>query len=267
MKTQIRNFAKIVLAGSAIIMATSCQKDNLGMGNQGEQYASVIDVASDGTTTVVDSRLIAALVETADTDTSEIKGLLQVKNDEKLARDVYSALNAKWNNSVFSNISHGESRHLGAITLLLGMYSPADSAITAPGVFTNTDVQKLYNDLVSAGSTSLADAYRVGATIEDLDIRDLTVLISQTTNANITMVYENLLKGSRNHLRAYTRQLTSLGMTYTPQYISQSVYDQIITSSFEKGKQYRMNGQNGNGQGNGKGKKGQGKQGNGSCNM
>ena len=68
MKIQFRNFAKIVLAGSAIIIATSCQKDNLGMGNKAEQYATVIDVASDGTTTVVDSRLMLAFVETADAE-------------------------------------------------------------------------------------------------------------------------------------------------------------------------------------------------------
>jgi hypothetical protein len=278
MKTQIRNLAKIVLASSALIMATSCQKDYLEMGSQGgqgAQYASIIDVATDGTTTIVDTRLKLAIVETADADTSEINGLVQLKDDEKLARDVYSALNAKWNSTVFANISSSESRHLTAITLLLGMYSPADTAITAPGVFSNAVVQKLYDDLIALGTTSLADAYKVGATIEDLDISDIASLSSKTTNANITMVYDNLSKGSRNHLRAFSRELKTLGITYVPQYISQTDYDQIISTSFEKGKQYRMKGQNGNGMGygngqgngNGKGNKGQGKQGGGSCNM
>jgi hypothetical protein len=75
------------------------------------------------------------------------------------------------------------------------------------------------------------------------------------------LVFENLLKGSRNHLRAFNRQLTTLGIVYIPVNISQTDYDLIVNSAMEKGKQYRMNGQ-----GKGKTGKGQGKKGNGTCN-
>jgi hypothetical protein len=80
------------------------------------------------------------------------------------------------------------------------------------------------------------------------------------------MVFDNLLKGSSNHLRAFNRQLTNLGVVYTPVFISQSEFDMIVNSSMEKGRQYRMNDQDGQGNGMGKGQKGQGNKGNGSCN-
>ena len=260
MKKTIMNLA---IASLAVVMATSCQKDNLGIGNGNEQYASVIDVAYDGSTVVLENNLRLALVTTSVADSADLQALITIKNDEKLARDVYSALNAKSSNNVFANISRSESRHLGAINILLAMYSPADIANTAAGVFTNPDVQKLYDNIIAVGNASLADALKVGATIEDLDIRDITLLSSKTSNANISLVFENLLKGSRNHLRAFSRQLSNLGITYTPQYIDQAAYDQIISSPFEKGKQYRMNG-NGMGNGNGVGKKGNGND-NGGC--
>jgi hypothetical protein len=99
--------------------------------------------------------------------------------------------------------------------------------------------------------------------IEEMDIKDLDEVLAATTNENVTLVFENLLKGSRNHLRAFNLQLTNLGIVYTPTYISQTDYDLIVNSPMEKGKQYRMNGQ---GNGNGKGQKGQGNRGTGTCN-
>ena len=91
-----------------------------------------------------------------------------------------------------------------------------------------------------------------------MDIKDLNAALSGTTNENIIMVFDNLLKGSRNHLRAFNLQLTTLGVVYSPVFIIQADYDLIVTSAMEKGKQYRMNGQ-------GNGQKGQGNRGNGSC--
>ena len=74
-----------------------------------------------------------------------------------------------------------------------------------------------------------------------MDITDLEESISKVTDGSIILVFENLQKGSRNHLRAFTRQLTASGLTYTPVYLCQIEYDQIINSPSEAGKQYQMN--------------------------
>jgi hypothetical protein len=54
-------------------------------------------------------------------------------------------------------------------------------------------------------------------------------------NQDITYVYENLAKGSRNHLRSYYRNILNAGGTYIPQFISQAEFDEIISSPMETG--------------------------------
>lgn len=246
----------VVLSGflvASLLVASSCQKDDINAENA--QYASVLAVSGDGTTSVIEANLKSALIETSDLTDSELASLLKMKEEEKLARDVYAVLAKKWGSQIFTNISAAENNHLNAIVLLLKNYGSTETSIGQAGIFTDAAVQTLYNDLVAKASVSIAEAYKIGALIEEMDIKDLTEALSGTTNENVTLVFENLLKGSRNHLRAFNRQLTTLGIVYTPVYISQADYDLIVSSSMEKGKQYRMNGQ-GNGQG--KGKKGQG---------
>lgn len=60
---------------------------------------------------------------------------------------------------------------------------------------------------MTQGSQSLADALKVGVAIEEIDILDLQTRLAQTDNADIELVYGNLLKGSHNHLRAFTSTL------------------------------------------------------------
>ena len=89
--------------------------------------------------------------------------------------------------------------------------------------------------MVAEGSGSLLAALKVGATIEDLDIYDLERLMSETDKVDIITVYENLQKGSRNHLRAFTKQIERNGGTYEAQYIGDAEYEDIISSSQERG--------------------------------
>ena len=74
-----------------------------------------------------------------------------------------------------------------------------------------------------------------GALIEELDIKDLEEYLEVVENENIKMVFENLLKGSRNHLRAFNRQLENLGVEIHPVYITQEEYDQIVSTPNETG--------------------------------
>ncbi|NOZ12058.1 MAG: DUF2202 domain-containing protein [Acidobacteria bacterium] len=190
-------------------------------------------------------------------DDTEINGLLHMREEEKLARDVYITLFEKWNLNIFQNISQAEQSHMDAIKALLDKYSLEDPAAnTTVGVFQSQQFTDLYNSLVEKGSTSLLDALTVGATIEDLDINDLQIDIAATDNEDIGMVYQNLMKGSRNHLRAFIRTLTTYGGSYEPQYISQELFDSIISTPMERGTVLDENGNvltscGGNGQGRG----------------
>ena len=162
--------------------------------------------------------------------------LIRMREEEKLARDVYAALYDIWQKPVFRNISQSEQRHMNAVKVLIDKYELIDPVSDSTmGVFTDPEFSGLYESLVEQGSASLVDALIVGATIEDLDIKDLRDFLAQTDNEDITAVYENLLRGSRNHLRAFTYLLSLTGETYEAQYITQEELEAIITSPRETG--------------------------------
>lgn len=166
----------------------------------------------------------------------EFNGLLKMREEEKLAYDVYTALNFKWNVMIFNNIKSSEQRHTEAVLSLLSKYNIEDSAANiGAGVFTDTSLQRIYNQLLSIGNISHLDAMTVGATIEDLDIYDLQKLLLDSDNQDLTFVYNNLLKGSRNHMRAFYGQIISNGGTYRAQYITQQELEEIVNSPKETG--------------------------------
>lgn len=188
-----------------------------------------------GESSAIDQLLMTTTPEPV--DSAELAGLVTMREEEKLARDVYDALFARWQAPVFSSIRGSEQRHMDAVLALLGRYQIADPVGgNGPGVFMDPGLQQLYTVLVAEGSTSLAAALRVGALIEDLDIADLQRHTTETDNTDIKRVYANLERGSRNHLRAFSAQLTSMGASYTPQYISQEEYLSIISSEVERGR-------------------------------
>jgi len=167
---------------------------------------------------------------------NEQKGLNLMREEEKLARDVYQSLYDTWKLRIFRNISQSEQRHMDAIKVLLDKYSLPDPITQdIPGVFTDGELQQLYNDLTTAGKVSVEAALRVGAIIEDLDIADLKKLLKKTNNSDIKTAYQNLMKGSRNHIRAFISQMTRYELSYKARYLSQTELDAILESPHEKG--------------------------------
>jgi len=178
---------------------------------------------------------------------AEADGLVFMREEEKLARDVYLTLYGQWNISIFQNIAGSEQTHTDAVKNLLDNYGLVDPVIDdAVGVFTNADLQTLYDQLIAQGSQSLSDALQVGAVIEEIDILDLEKYIAQIDNADIRLVYENLMKGSRNHLRSFVSTIQKqTGEAYQPQYLSQAAYDAIVGTDIEMGGNGRGKGNNG----------------------
>ena len=166
-----------------------------------------------------------------DVDEHETEALLFMLEEEKLARDVYLAMAEKWNLSIFSNIASSESRHMLTLIQILDKYTIEHSAEDLPvGEFYNQDLQTLYNDLIAKGNENLISALFVGATIEDVDIYDLQKHLEETDNEDITCVFQNLIKGSENHMRAFVGFLETNGETYEAQFITQEELEQILSS-------------------------------------
>ena len=141
-------------------------------------------------------------------------GLQQMREEEKLARDVYLVLDEQYGDRLpaFGNIARSEDQHMSAVKRLLTLYRVTDPVKTdVPGVFRDPKLQGLYDELVAQGSASLKDAIEVGIAIEKLDISDLKTLRAQTSRAAIKRVYTNLISGSNNHLAAFNRALVTYG--------------------------------------------------------
>lgn len=159
-----------------------------------------------------------------------------IRQEEKLARDVYLALSEKWGLPIFSNISRSEQQHMDVMASLLSRYRLADPVAGAGrGVFVDPLLQGLYVDLVARGQTSLVEALKVGADIEDLDIVDIRTRLGSSPPRDVVNSYQNLMKASRNHLRNFVGQLTGMGGTYTPTYLTLEEYQQIISTPNERG--------------------------------
>lgn len=178
--------------------------------------------------------------------------------EEKLARDVYLTLYEEWNSRIFQNIAGAEQTHMDAIRTLFTTYDVDDPTEGNDiGVFENDELRALYVGLVETGSQSLADALKVGAAIEEIDILDLEEYIAATDNADIELVYENLLKGSENHLRAFVSTLEQqTGEVYVSQYMVQADYDAIINADTETGGNGQGGSNSGDGNNNGGGGRG-----------
>jgi hypothetical protein len=228
---------KIVLAGllgMLVLSACASPAVNAVAPSNGNAVSVTSSVAGAGPVT---ERVDLSAVAPGTLDAAERDALVFMREEEKLARDVYQTLGAKWNLPVFSNIASSEQTHMDSLKTLLDRYGVADPVATnGVGVFANADLQKLYNDLIAQGNVSIANALKVGAAIEEIDIRDLDARLAKTDNADIQLVFENLKRGSRNHLRSFTAQLKNqTGETYAPQYLDRATYDAIINGSTETG--------------------------------
>lgn len=160
----------------------------------------------------------------------EINGILFMREEEKLARDVYLYLYEIHPLRPFLNISKSEQAHMDAIKYLIDTYELIDPVgDNPPGVFQNEELQDLYDELIEKGSKSREEALKVGALIEEVDIIDLQTELQETAkNEDVIRVFTNLCSASENHLRAFVRVLGLYDVAYTPLLLEQEEFDRIL---------------------------------------
>jgi hypothetical protein len=79
--------------------------------------------------------------------------VLWVREEEKLARDVYLTLYEQWGLTTFKNIAESEQTHMDAVKeQLIIPYGLEDPVKTDNvGVFTNPELQAIYDQLIEKG--------------------------------------------------------------------------------------------------------------------
>lgn len=175
--------------------------------------------------------------------------------EEKLARDLYLSLGAKWDLMPLKNIPSSEQRHFDSMKQLIQSYLKQNPVVNETvGKFNNPELQALYNQLLAQGLKSPQDALQVGGLVEETDIADLQKALADTKDLQSRQVYEELMRGSRNHLRAFASQLAAQGILYQAQVLPDNEVQAILTSPQERGNGQGMgHGGMGHGQGMGRG--------------
>jgi len=224
---------RIITTITGIILVGAQLGLSQGLRSQGQQ-GRLGAAAGAGCDQALEGRL--EMLPTGSLSDDNQAALLHLREEEKLARDVYATLALEWDIPVFTNIARAEQRHMELVKLLVQRYDLTDPVLNDTiGELTDPALGQLFTDLVAAGRGSLEQALRVGATIEDLDLADLQQLLENTDSFDVKLVVYNLAKGSRNHLRAFARTLAATGFDpYVAQYLDQAQVDEIVTSEQER---------------------------------
>jgi hypothetical protein len=206
----MKNTLKIAVAGAATIAlltgcaATTDVASEPQVVQSTEASDSPAETAVPEVTTEPKAPVVDKGIATADATETQLVYLIE---EEKLAHDVYTKMFDLWGSRVFGNILQSEETHQSQVLTVMQTRDIEDPRSSKVGVFSNDELQALYNELIAKGSKSAVDAYEVGVAIEELDIDDITKMLATAKDADVIAMMENLRKGSENHLRAFNNQL------------------------------------------------------------
>jgi len=171
---------------------------------------------------------------------AEAATLTFICEEEKLAKEVYETYFAVWGSTIFEKISESETNHLATMQKMMAKFGLPDPTLTEGfGEFDNDELQSLFLSMTEPLPDSALEGYWVGGLIEETDIRDITEAIEQleagSDSEPLLNAYGNLLRGSRNHLRAFARNIEAAGEVYVAQVLDQETVDAILDSGTERG--------------------------------
>ena len=189
-------------------------------------------------------------------DATEASHLTFMREEEKLARDVYLTLaNLYPDQQAFSQIgTRSEQTHTDTMRDKLDQFdlpdpNPNTNELPASiGVFTGEEWGWYFTEkfalLTTKGAVSELDALYVGALIEELDMYDIVICpqvmvdrgyaspcgLEYTDERSLQTAYSALVSGSESHLRAFVEQIEAFigAGNYVAQYITQAEVDTIF---------------------------------------
>lgn len=224
-----------------LAMALTLMTVSLGCGQMSNDPASAITSETMPGDPAAQYAVLSSTLDSIPAGTlsdAEASALLFMREEEKLAKDIYTAMETRYALRPFTNIKKSEQHHMDAVRFLIDRYQLADPVgVNGIGVFVDSSLQDLYNTLLAKGNVSAIEALTAAAMIEEVDIADLHHHTLAADNQDILYVFERLTMGSRNHLRAFVKNLSSRGVVYVPRYLSQEEYNTIIAGTMERGGQ------------------------------
>ena len=225
---------KLILASALLLTVTACGDAAETTGHEANNTT-----ATNNNTTATNDTTGATNDTTGGTNTTGatnnttgeapawVAGLQFMREEEKVAHDVYATFYELHGTQIFTNIQRAEATHTESVRQLLVTHHIEDPAEATPvGVFTSPDLQEIYDKLVAQGRPSAVEALKVGAYIEEHDIMDLDERLQQEgLPQDVADVYANLRMGSTYHLQSFVKNLESKGESYSPQLLSVEDYE------------------------------------------
>lgn len=254
MKTKVCMFA----LATFVLFMISCSSNELDVPDVSSEV-QLLSVADDGVSTFVLNNVCPVFTVTDPLTTDEIEFIYAVREDEKLAHNLYIYFVTQYPTArQLANIGNAEINHITTIERVFTYYEIDFPTLGQPGVFTDENRQAIYTRLTAQGST-LHEAYQVMAALEEENIVIYSKVASELTNPNLQLIINNLAQSSENHFKVLVNQITAWGSIYTPTLLEASQYEEILDSVFQPGNCYGMQGQNSQ---NTNSSKGNGKHGN-----
>ena len=183
------------------------------------------------TKSVCDTTTIVLKFPYGQLNSTEQNSIIQMVQWEKLFAQIYQQFYQQWQHEAFKNIPQNEEKHRKALEALLTKYK-----LTPVSNTTSASLTKYHDDWIAQGNASLVAALTVSATMEDKYLLELQQALSNKAidNFDIQFVYQNLAKGSRNHLRNIVNLLKAQQVEYQAHYLTSAEFQEIIHSPQER---------------------------------
>lgn len=210
--------------------ATTAQLEQVLMAQLANQVVSVDAATAANLSTASNSDIMMSSLPAYSLSAAQKETLAYMWNEEKLAKDIYLALNGIYPSQQLSNIAtKAETQHESSVEALLkkynlsvtdvlnssgtAVYSAAVLAAIPAGSYTLPELQSLYNALYAEGSISTQKSLEVGCKVEVTDVNDLDKdLVIATGAQDLVVTFENLRSGSYNHYWAFDKGLKNMGI-------------------------------------------------------
>lgn len=192
-----------VSAGVLLVLA-GCGTTGSNTSTPGTQApATTAPAPSTTPSTTAPSATASVLNQTEQAD------LVYIHEEERVGYNAYQVFASRYSQPVFANLTDSQATQVSTVTGMMSYYKVADtSASLAPGKFSDTTLQTLYNDTINK-ATSAEHALDAMKDFEEQNLTDLQKAASHTSRADLVRMYTNLEQASRAHISACDNALSA----------------------------------------------------------
>ncbi|MEO8513275.1 MAG: DUF2202 domain-containing protein [Ignavibacteria bacterium] len=173
--------------------------------------------------------LFLSSIEGYSSDIKNKKDLfLKLYQEEKMAYDLYGEFYERWSLSVFSKVQQREAKHVWCVERIMDNYGFKYKSNTKAGLYSDKEIQKIYDELSVNGCISDLAALEAAAFIKEKYIYELRESIRYQEDEYIVKVIFLMESAAQSHLRAFVNSIRLSGSDYNPVFLSEDEFSHIM---------------------------------------